>query len=173
VKRLTDHLKNNSFEPLTIDGKDPSAFIGAILNAEKYLQMKVDTSIANYPIKMSYIIAETIKGFESPNAGANNAHNLPLGRIFFSDLEGRKMFNEGMKKLWVEPKEIDLLRNEYFPFEYNFREKEKNHSLANRNIKLEKIPEVKPYNVGGIFSPMEAIDGAFVSIALENSFGYD
>ena len=168
VEWLSTHLKNNSFDPITIDGKDPAAFIGAILNAEKYLQQKIDNGIANYPIKMPYIIAETIKGFGFPGAGTNNAHNLPLGKNPFSDLDGRKMFNDGIKKLWVDPNEINKLRNEFFPSEYSTREKEKIHSLANRNIKLEKIPEIKPYDVGEKFSPMEAIDEAFVNIALEN-----
>lgn len=168
VEWLRAHLMNNSFNPITIDGKDPAAFIGAILTAEKYIQDKIDVGITDYPIKMPYIIAETIKGYGFPGAGSNNAHNLPLGKNPFSDWEARKLFNNGIRMLRVETSEIKKLRDEYFPVEYSKRQKEKNHSLANRNIKLEKIPEISPLPLGEKISPMEAIDQVFVNIALAN-----
>lgn len=168
VSWLSAHLKNNSFEPITIDGKDPAAFIGAILNSEKYLQEKVDNGIEVYPIKMPYIIAETIKGFGFPGAGTNNAHNLPLGKNPYLDIATRKLFNEGIKQLWVEHSELNNLRNKFFPVEYQNREKEKIHALANRNIQLEKVPLLTSYPLGEKLSPMEAIDNAFVDIALQN-----
>lgn len=168
IEWFKSHLKIHSFDPVTIDGKDPAAFIGAILKAEKYLQQKIDGGISHYPVKMPYIIAESIKGYGFPGAGTNNAHNLPLGENPYFDLNARQKFNEGIKKIWIDHQEISELRNKYFPIENKFREKEKIHALANRNIRLENVPVVTPFSLGEKISPMAAIDLAFVDIALQN-----
>jgi phosphoketolase len=168
VEWLKTHLRNNSFDPITIDGKDPAAFIAAIINSENNIQNKIDEGNITYPIKMPYIIAETIKGFGFPGAGSNKAHNLPLGNNPFDDEEAKNRFNEGINKLWVDTKEIELIRNKYFPLVLPNRVKEKIHPLASREVVLEKIPKLDFYPNGQKISPMEAIDEVFVKIAASN-----
>jgi len=168
VEWFKTHLTNNSFDPITIDGKDPAAFIAGIIHAENILQNIIDAGSFKYPIKMPYIIAETIKGFGFPGAGSNNAHNLPLGNNPYEDAEARKRFNEGVKMLWVDAKEIETIRNKYFPLTLASRVKEKNHSLAHRQVTLENISNLNSYTLGEKISPMEAIDEVFVKIVSSN-----
>ncbi|WVM91311.1 hypothetical protein ULG90_14280 [Halopseudomonas pachastrellae] len=66
------HLELNGFYPILIDGRDPAAFIWGIFEAESRLQAcseQVSAGHMRYPVKLPYLIAETVKGYGFYGAG--------------------------------------------------------------------------------------------------------
>ena len=104
---LEQHLRLSGFDPFTIDGHDPAAFAWAILEAEERLRRFASDPARTYPAPMPYVIAKAVKGFGFPGAGANPAHNLPLGRNPRLDDGARAAFNESAAALFVPPAELD------------------------------------------------------------------
>jgi hypothetical protein len=75
-----DHLRLNSFEPLVFDGRDPAAFVWAIIEQEERLKAAGELARAGqipYPVRLPYGVAVAPKGFGFYGAGTNLAHNLP------------------------------------------------------------------------------------------------
>ncbi|WP_163832674.1 phosphoketolase family protein [Spartinivicinus ruber] len=98
------HLALNYFDPVVIDGTDPAAFVWAIFEMENRLQARAEAvkqGKQHYPIKLPYVIAETIKGYGFPGAGTNAAHGTPLQENPAKSAEALIAFNQGAKKLWV------------------------------------------------------------------------
>jgi len=144
VSWLKEHLTLNNFDPVTIDGKDPAAFVWAIIRAaDKYkcwnkLEEKGELK---YPCHIPYTIAETIKGYGFFGAGTNASHNLPLGENPSKDESALKNFNNSVGKLFVSNDElaaaIKILKNHTA----QKRPLERDNSIANRSIDRINLPE--------------------------------
>lgn len=165
------HLQLNGFDPITIDGKDPAAFIWSIFESEfklNALSESIKSGVETYPIKLPYIIAETIKGFGFYGAGTNAAHGTPLPNNPRNNLASRELFNTHAKHLWVSEDDIAVARNQLNNHLRVDREFERNHPLANRNVKLKSIPEIVSLSSTEKISPMEGIDHQFLAIVKAN-----
>jgi phosphoketolase len=166
-----EHLTLNGFAPLTIDGRDPAAFVWAILTAEAQLAEQVDaleTGHGRYPLRLPYVIAETVKGYGFPGAGTNAAHNLPLVDNPAVDEAARARFNEGAGALHVP---LDALREAIALLNDHTesgRPRERDHPLAAPHPPLPVLPPPTPYPIGKPVSPMAAIDDAFCWLVKAN-----
>ncbi|XKE44042.1 xylulose 5-phosphate 3-epimerase [Halomonas organivorans] len=166
-----DHLTLNGFSPLTVDGRDPAAVAWGILTAESELaerSARIRSGRARYPIRMPYVIAETIKGYGFPGAGTNAAHNLPLGANPADDSEARRRFQAGVARLHVPLGElgdaIGRLRNHAG----TARPKERDHALADPRVPLPHFPAPPAFPLGDAVSPMAALDEAFLRVVEAN-----
>ena len=158
TKWLKRHLAVNGFDPIQLDGRDPAAFAWAIWEMERRLLDSPD----RYPVRLPYGLAETIKGFGIHGAGTNAAHNVPLGQKVDEVVIAR--FNEAAKRLWVAPSE---LRTELFQ-KHKGRPRERDHAMANRDVKLKKVVTPNFLPVGEKASAMNAVDAMFVETCLAN-----
>ncbi|MFC2991548.1 phosphoketolase family protein [Halomonas tibetensis] len=171
TKWFEDHLVLNGFTPLTIDGRDPAAFIWAILTAEAELANQAEQVLAGrgrYPLRLPYVIAETVKGFGFPGAGTNAAHNLPLGGNPSADAVTRTAFNEGTRALHVPEEELRAAITALNNHAASGRTRERDHPLADPNPDLPILPELPGWRLGEAVSPMAAIDEAFVALVDAN-----
>jgi phosphoketolase len=166
------HLQLNGFEPIVIDGRDPAAFAWAILTQERHL-VRASQDVANrnagYPVRLPYVIAETVKGFGFANAGTNNAHNLPLGTNPKYDAAARNQFNESARKLWVAPSEFQKAQRTLNNHASSGRPRERDHALADIQVADLKFP-AQPWRTldSKPCSSMAAIDAAFVELVKAN-----
>ena len=158
---LHAHLSMSGFDPVEIDGRDPSAFAWAIVAAETKLAGVSESG----PIRLPYTIAQTVKGYGFPGAGTNRAHNLPLIGNPYADEAARAEFNDGAKRLWVEPGTLDQAASAFATHEEQVRPKEADHPLASRRVAIPALPEPGWSTEGSeSLSPMAAIDLYFVGI---------
>ena len=158
---LHAHLAMSGFDPVEIDGRDPSAFAWAIIAAET----KLDAIPEGGLIRLPYTIAQTVKGYGFPGAGTNRAHNLPLAGNPHADEAARAEFNCGAKRLWVEPGMLDQAASSFATHEAQGRSRERDHPLAKRWVEIPALPEPLWCKAGAeSLSPMAAIDQYFVSI---------
>ncbi|MCA1770358.1 MAG: xylulose 5-phosphate 3-epimerase, partial [Halomonas sp.] len=166
-----DHLELNGFAPLTIDGRDPAAFVWAILTAEADLANqaeKIHAGRDRYPLRLPYVIAETVKGFGFPGAGTNAAHNLPLGGNPSADAAARTAFNEGTRALHVPEEELRAAIAALNNHAASGRVRERDHPLADPHPDLPILPVLPDWRLGEAVSPMAAIDEAFVALVDAN-----
>ncbi len=166
-----DHLVLNGFAPLTIDGRDPAAIVWAILTAEEELADQVEqarTGHARYPLRLPYVIAETVKGFGFPGAGTNAAHNLPLGGNPAHDDSARARFREGAAALHVPMEALQAAIATLNDHAATGRPRERDHPLAAPHPPLPRLPEPAAFAIGESISPMAAIDAAFSALAGAN-----
>ncbi|MCX4025288.1 xylulose 5-phosphate 3-epimerase [Endozoicomonas sp. SM1973] len=166
------HLALNYFDPVVIDGTDPAAFVWAIFEMENRLQARAEAvkqGKQHYPIKLPYVIAETVKGYGFPGAGTNAAHGTPLQSNPAKSAEALMAFNQGAKKLWVP---TDKLKNAVKLIN--------NHDGASRpkenTVKqvIEKIKVNKPSlswkpELYDNYSPMVGWDEGFTQLVKENA----
>jgi phosphoketolase len=138
---LADHLRLNGFDPFTIDGRDPAAFVWGILEAEKRLERFMSDPARQYPAPIPYVIAESIKGFGFPGAGTNAAHNLPLSGNPASDDGARREFNEGAAALFVPPDELTQAVQTLSIHGAQQRPPESQHPLALRRPQSPALPD--------------------------------
>lgn len=165
------HLTLNGFYPLLIDGRDPAAFIWGIFEAEARLQACADQVRAGameYPVKVPYVIAETVKGYGFYGAGTNAAHGTPLPGIPRFDEVSRHRFNESVRRLYVPPSDIDHARMLLATHAKDSRPPEKSHSLGRREITLQTLPDPAWRETEAPESPMASIDELFVEIVQSN-----
>lgn len=166
---LTDHLKLNGFDPFIIDGRDPTAFACAIIEAERRLERFASDPARTYPAPIPYVIAETVKGFGFPGADTNAAHNLPLGGNPAQDQLARDAFNEAARALFVPAEEIESAAAEITVYRKQGREPESRHALALRSPAAPNLPE-PDWMVSG--DPpdcaMHALDRWFVRVVNAN-----
>ena len=104
VDWFVDHLRLNGFAPFTFDGRDPAAFVWAILEMEWRLEASseaVREGRSHYPVPMPYGIAVAPKGAGFYGEGSNLAHNLPLPGNPHTSAEARECFNQSAHRLWV------------------------------------------------------------------------
>lgn len=169
---LRSHLRQNGFEPIDIDGRDPAAFAWATIEMENRLATSA-TAIRNgqlsYPVAMPYAIAHTIKGYGFPGAGTNRAHNLPLDGNPSIDAAARATFNAGAKRLWAEPNTVRSAIKAFAEHSAQKRPIEAEHALATRQVPEPRRPEPIWRSPGqAMTSPMDALDEYFVSLARAN-----
>lgn len=165
------HVQLNGFHPITIDGRDPAAFIWGIFEAEARLQAcseQVFQGHMQYPIKMPYLIAETDKGYGFYGAGTNAAHGTPLPANPRYDVDSCTLFNEHAGKLFVATKDITNSVNTLNNHESSFRIKEKDHLLSHRNIEIKDPGNLISYTEGSVVSPMTALDEYFCNLVDAN-----
>ncbi len=176
---LARYMKLHHFDPIIFDGRDPAAFMWAIFEMEHRLKgyIKAIESPRQYPVPLPYGIAVAPKGAGFYGEGTNEAHNLPLVNNPYVDELTRERFNHHAKKLWVPEKSlmkaIAVLNNH----EKSSRIREKDHPIANRNVKLDHIvePTIRPVPQNRLDlkstssgSPMQAIDKGFLKIVSAN-----
>ncbi|CAD5291380.1 D-xylulose 5-phosphate [Bosea sp. 62] len=130
---LADHLRLNGFDPFGIDGRDPAAFVWAILTAEERLGRFAADPARSYPAPIPYAIAETVKGFGFPGAGTNAAHNLPLAANPSRDRAARDAFNEAARALFVAPADIAAAVSAIAVHQEQNRPAASRHPLASRH----------------------------------------
>ncbi|MBZ2189771.1 xylulose 5-phosphate 3-epimerase [Alcanivorax sp. JB21] len=166
-----DHLTLNGFDPLTIDGRDPAAFAWALLDGEHRLAERVRMlrdGVSDYPVRLPYVIAETVKGFGFPGAGSNAAHNLPLADNPANDERARASFNAGAAKLFVPAEALREAIATLNNHGQSDRPAERDHPLANPAPHDAILPALIPPPAGTTQSPMAAIDDAFVALVRAN-----
>lgn len=165
------HLEQNDFHPIAIDGRDPAAFIWGIFEAESRLQACCNSNVSEvdrYPVKLPYLIAETEKGYGFYGAGTNAAHGTPLPGNPRSDQTARQLFNEHAAKLFVAREELDASRAHLLQHDSDQRVREKDHVLNHRDISLRYPGTAAPYKVGEQVSPMSAVDARLCQWHLAN-----
>lgn len=175
-----EYLRLAHFDPFIIDGRDPSAFIWAILDSEEKLERRGQTGFAidRYPVRIPYAVAIAPKGAGFYNEGTNAAHDLPIDTSPFVDDVMRDLFNHHAKKLWVPQEEllsaIEILRHH----EGSTRVQERDNPIANRDVSLEVVPSMnfreisihrEDFSSWTTSSPMSAIDEGFSTIVEQNS----
>jgi len=171
VDWFRQHLTLNGFEPVDIDGRDPSAFAWAIITMADRLQeqhRQVTVNEREYPVLLPYAIAETVKGFGFPGAGTNAAHNLPLVGNPASDDDVRKIFNEGAARLFVAANEFSEAIACLGNHDRQKRKAEKDHWLRHIDVSLPELPEFSAADVGASVSPMAHFDAWFCDLATLN-----
>jgi len=159
---FAEHLAHQGFDPICIDGRDPAAFVWAILHMETALSAaaeKVASGQAEYPIALPYCIAETEKGFGFPGAGTNAAHGLPLINNPRHDLQARELFNQGAQTLFntqeVWQQAAKLLIQPIKPY-------------CPSEVTVTR-PDPSWQEVGKYYSPAQGLDDYFVDLAEVNS----
>jgi phosphoketolase len=168
------HLALNGFDPIVFDGRDPAAFVWAILEMERRLEAtaaQIRAGGARYPVPLPYGIAVAQKGAGFPGAGTNLAHNLPLMANPHTDRRAAARFNRGAKRLWVGPEELEDAVGRLRRHETSRRPPERDHPLIDREAALREAPAapfrpVTPEARGRgngwtVASPMTAIDLMF------------
>ncbi len=168
---LGRYLEVNGFDPIAIDGRDPAAFAWAILEAEWRLEngaSMIRDGRAAYPIKLPFVIAQTEKGFGFPGAGTNRAHNLPLDGSPRIDEAARTSFNDAAKRLFVSENDLAAAQAVFAVHDEQGRVKERDNPLATRRLAPPVLPPSPSIAVGGVFSPMAAMDAWVVELAKAN-----
>jgi len=178
---FSDHLKLNSFDPIIFDGRDPAAFLWAILEMERRLESAAATikeGKGRYPIPLPYGIAVAPKGAGFPGEGTNLAHNLPLMANPRLDHRAADLFNEGARRLWVPPAELAGAVALFQQHETSGRVRERDHALAHRDVPAATIPNPPFRPVShesrlapdkwATASPMTAVDRMFDAILEAN-----
>ncbi|MEQ4538453.1 MAG: xylulose 5-phosphate 3-epimerase [Billgrantia sp.] len=166
-----EHLILNGFAPLTIDGRDPAAFAWAIIAAETELAEQaaaLKEGHGRYPLRLPYVIAETVKGYGFPGAGTNAAHNLPLLASPAEDESARERFNSGAAALHIPLADLRQAIDALNDHASSQRPKERDHELAVAVTPLPTLPPLPNFTPGQLVSPMEAIDETFKRLVLAN-----
>jgi phosphoketolase len=175
------HLELNGFDPIVFDGRDPSAFVWAIFEIERRLQLasvKISEGTLKYPVRLPYGVAVAPKGYGFPGAGTNLAHNLPLMTNPYTDNDAAERFNRGAKQLWVAQDELKEAIRKLQEHERSGRPREKDHALLHRDVSLGEIPSPqfcpvenketeRGRTVNGL-SPMAAVDKMFAATVRAN-----
>lgn len=154
------HLELCGFDPLEIDGRDPAAFVFAILEMER----RLGAASGGRAIRLPYGIATTVKGYGFFGAGTNAAHNLPLGSRVDPLLVRR--FNRGARRLHVSPAVLAAAAGLFQ--RHRGRPRERDHALVERNVKLRRIPKPAFLPAGAVASPMSAVDRMFAEACRAN-----
>ena len=169
LERFETHLAARGFEPFRFDGRDPAAFVCALAEMELSLQDRGNRALKgelNYPIRIPYGIAETVKGFGFYGAGLNPAHNLPLPDNPRLDIHARELFQEHASLLWVAPDELADSTLRLKEHDQQARPLERDHPLAKRNPPDLTIPTIPSRH--DRISPMLAVDDFFRALVTQN-----
>jgi phosphoketolase len=175
------HLALNGFDPIVFDGRDPAAFVWAVVEMEHRLEAAAAEARAGtraYPVPLPYGIAVAPKGYGFPGAGTNLAHNLPLMANPHADPEAARRFNRGARRLWVPPSDLAEAVERLQRHATSGRPRERDHALAHRDVALRETPAPasRPVDAAARHdhrawtrsSPMEAVDRTFVAILRAN-----
>ncbi|WP_341668683.1 xylulose 5-phosphate 3-epimerase [Alcaligenes sp. SDU_A2] len=165
---LAQDVWHNGFDPLIVDGRDPSAIAWAILEAEDRLQNHLAQADFRYPARLPYVIAETEKGFGFPGAGTNAAHNLPLGGNPRHDEAARKAFNQSARGLFVPGTQLEQAIAVLSNHAQGPRPLESAHPLAHRHPQTPTLPVPDWAQPGESGSAMTALDHWFMALVRAN-----
>ncbi|WP_024889077.1 xylulose 5-phosphate 3-epimerase [Luteimonas huabeiensis] len=165
---LAEDLRHNGFAPTIVDGRDPAAIAGAILEAEAALRAFAAAPQRRYPAPLPYVIAETEKGFGFPGAGTNAAHNLPLSGNPHFDADARALFNRSAAALHVAPAALDAALAAFATHVEQRRPPESAHPMAHRRPPAPILPEPAWASGGGDASAMAALDRWFIDFVRAN-----
>jgi phosphoketolase len=176
---FVEYQKLNGFDPLVFDGRDPAAFVWAILEMEFRLEAAVEAvrSGARYPIALPFGIAIAPKGAGFFNEGTNLAHNLPLSGNPHKDPKAARQFNESARKLWVPRQEVMNAVKWLQNYQVTGRLREREHPLADRDVRLKHTPAVNFRPVPADrrdsskwtkASPMDSVDETFLAAVRAN-----
>ena len=168
---LARHLEVNGFDPFTIDGKDPAAYVWAIIESERRLEAaaaEIRAGRRGYPVRLPYAIATTVKGYGLPGAGSNAAHNLPLPKSLRDDAAGRDAFAAAADILHVPEAALTEARRELATHASQRRPMERDNPLARRAPDAPALPPLDVPAIGEAASAMAAIDRWFVAFARAN-----
>lgn len=171
VSWLSRYLDVNGFDPIVIDGRDPAAFVWAIIESERRLNeaaAMIGKGRAAYPVKLPFVIAQTEKGFGFAGAGTNRAHNLPLDGSPRIDEAARTVFNDAAKRLFVSKGDLAAAQAVFEVHERQGRAKERDNPLATRQPQSPVLPPSPSIAVGRLSSPMAAMDLWVVELANAN-----
>ncbi|SOB77672.1 Phosphoketolase [Marinobacter sp. LV10R510-11A] len=169
LERFEARLTAQGFDPFRFDGRDPAAFVCAMAEMEHSLQHQGDRALEgelDYPVRIPYGIAETVKGFGFYGAGLNAAHNLPLPGNPRMDTHARELFQEHASRLWVAPDELANSVLRLKEHEHQARPLERDHPLATRNPPELVIPSIATRH--DQVSPMLAVDNFFRALVTQN-----
>ena len=169
IERFESHLAARGFDPFRFDGRDPAAFVCALAEMELSLKYRRDLALEgelDYPVRMPYGIAETVKGFGFYGAGLNPAHNLPLPGNPRVDVRSRELFQEHAARLWVDPDELAHSVLNLKEHEQQGRPLERDHPLAKRSPPDIVIPAISARH--DPVSPMLAVDTFFRALVAQN-----
>ncbi|MEO8097599.1 MAG: hypothetical protein ABI811_07835 [Acidobacteriota bacterium] len=176
------HLELNGFDPIVFDGRDPAAFLWAILEIEARLAAAGESARSGnskYPVRLPYGIAVAPKGAGFPGEGTNLAHNLPLLANPSLSAEAAGRFNEGARKLWVPPLELRTAISAFQRHAQSGRSLERDNVFVDRKPQLTS-PSTIPFRELAYgdrsdppewsrISPMAAVDEVFATLVRENS----
>ena len=178
---FADHLRLNGFDPIVFDGRDPAAFLWAIVDMERRLESAAEAikdGTGRYPVSLPYGIAVAPKGAGFLGEGTNLAHNLPLMANPRIDNRAADLFNEGVRRLWVPPADLAGAVALFQRHETSGRVRERDHALVHRDVQVATIPDppFRPVSQESRLapdqwtraSPMTAIDRLFVAILEAN-----
>ncbi len=165
---LAEDLRHNGFDPIIVDGRDPSAIAWAILASEERLAASLAAADFHYPARLPYVIAETEKGFGFPGAGTNAAHNLPLNGNPSIDRAARDAFNESARALFVPGPELDAAIATLVNHHDQERPLESEHPMAHRRPGPPALPAPAWETVGSQGSAMTTLDRWFVALVRAN-----
>lgn len=169
LERFEEHLQARGFDPVRFDGRDPAAFVCALFDMEQALIAHGEAARhgeTDYPVRIPYGIAETVKGYGFYGAGQNAAHNLPLPGNPRLDARARELFNEHIQPLWVNPEELEWAVAALNEHRQQQRPTERDHPLAMRNPPEPSIPTL-PWSQD-TSSPMAAVDDFFRALVADN-----
>ncbi len=159
---FSEHLAHQGFSPICIDGRDPAAFVWAIITMEQSLKQaaeQIQQGEGSYPIALPYCIAETEKGFGFPGAGTNAAHGLPLKENPRHDDAARQLFNQGANVLYNS--------------ESSWQQAAKFLAQPTKPYRAGEVtvtrPQPKWFTKDKYYSPAQAMDDYFVELAEVNS----
>lgn len=181
VQWFCEHLELNGFDPIVFDGRDPAAFVWAILEMEGRLAAAADavtSGRSRYPVRLPYGVALAPKGAGFPGEGTNLAHNLPLMANPHTDASAAAVFNEGATRLWVRQTELVDAIDKFHHHDVSQRPRERDHALADRDVRIREVCTV-PFKVVDaavrrnhtqwtMASPMTAVDGMFAATVRAN-----
>jgi len=177
---FVSHLELNQFDPLVFDGRDPAAFAWAIFEMEARLAASAEAIRSRgerYPVRLPYGVAVAPKGAGFYGEGTNLAHNLPLMSNPHFDPVAARHFNESARRLWVGLPELKEAAGRFQGHSAAARSKERDHSLADRQVTLRITPDVPFRPIGGDrsdpsswtrTSPMRGVDTVFAAIVRAN-----
>lgn len=167
---LKKHLELNGFSPVIADGRDPIDIAIKIVNASEEMNALITLAEKqpHYPVKIPYIIVETIKGYGFAGQGTNPAHNLPLPQNPKTSDQCRKLFNESSKKLSLTIDQINWAKDKINNHQLSKRGKEKDNPIANRSELNILFPEEHNYENGSDNIPMQAVDNYILNLAKNN-----
>jgi phosphoketolase len=168
---LHHHLRINGFEPLGLDGRDPASIAWGIDSMERHqVDAAARASAGCYDTHepLQYGIAETIKGYGFPGAGSNRAHNLPLPASPRDDPASRALFNDAVAGLHVPLSELLEAVATLSTHDDQQRPRERDHPLARRDVRLERVPEIAWEPTTRASSPMAGIDRLFCAAVTAN-----
>jgi phosphoketolase len=179
VNWFVRHLRLNSFDPIVFDGRDPAAFVWAVLEMETRLAAaaeRIRRGEARYPVPLPHGVAVAPKGAGFYGEGTNLAHNLPLGGNPHTDPVAARHFNASARRLWVPPDELKAAAGALQHHHASGRPRERDHPLTRRDVTATApAPPVRPvpddrrdrgrWTRG---SPMTAIDEGFLAAVRAN-----